>query len=43
MPSGGQAKIVQKPERFSGLPVSYASWLFNEWIGRKILKERGMV
>lgn len=43
MPSGGQAKIVQKPERFSGVPVSYASWLFNEWIGRKILKERGMV
>lgn len=43
MPSGMRAKTVQKPKRFSGLPVSYASWLFNEWIGRQIFKERGLV
>jgi hypothetical protein len=43
MPFGMQAKTVQKPERLSGLPVSYASWLFNEWIGRQIFKERGLV
>jgi len=39
-PLGGNAKIVQKPLRSSGLPVSYASWLFNEWIGRQLLREQ---
>jgi len=40
MPSGTRAKTIQKPERSSGLPVSYASWLFNEWIGRQLSKNR---
>jgi len=39
-PLGGNAKVVQKPLRSSGLPVSYASWLFNEWIGRQLLREQ---
>ena len=38
-PLGGSAKVVQKPLRSAGLPVSYASWLFNEWIGRQLMKE----
>ena len=41
MPSGLCAKIIQKPERSGGLPVSYASWMFNEWIGRKLLRKQG--
>ncbi len=40
MPSGTQAKMIQKPERLNGLPVSYASWLFNEWIGRQLFRNR---
>ena len=40
MPSGTRAKIIQKPERLNGLPVSYASWLFNEWIGRQLFRNR---
>jgi len=40
MPSGRQAKIIQKPKRSNGLPISYASWLFNEWICRQLLKEQ---
>lgn len=43
MPLGKQAKIIQKPIRSNGLPVSYASWLFNEWIGRRLLKGRGVI
>ncbi len=43
MPSGKRAKILQKPERLSGLPVSYASWLLNEWIGRQLSKNRRVV
>lgn len=41
-PLGGSAKVVQKPFRSEGLPVSYASWLFNEWIGRQLLREQGI-
>ena len=41
MPSGLCAKIIQKPERSGGLPVSYASWMFNEWIGRQLLRKQG--
>jgi len=40
MPSGARAKTIQKPERFGGLPISYASWLFNEWIGRQLSRNR---
>lgn len=36
MPSSERAKIIQKPVRLGGLPISYASWLFNEWIGRQL-------
>lgn len=35
-------KIIQKPLRSTGLPVSYASWLFNEWIGRQLFRERSV-
>ena len=38
-----RVKIVQKPERSNGLPVSYASWLFNEWIGRQIFRQQGLM
>lgn len=41
MPSGVDVRIVQKPERLEGLPTSYASWLFNEWIGRRLLINQG--
>lgn len=43
MPSGVQVKTIQKPERSGGLPISYASWLFNEWIGRQLFKEGGAI
>ncbi len=36
MPPGLRFRTVQNPHRFNGLPVSYASWLFNEWIGRSL-------
>jgi predicted transcriptional regulator len=42
MPSNTRAKIIQKPERLGGLPVSYASWLFNEWIGRQLSRSSGV-
>lgn len=41
MPSKVHVKTIQKPDRFGGLPISYASWLFNEWIGRQLFRERG--
>lgn len=41
MPPCAQVKTIQKPERTGGLPISYASWLFNEWIGRQLLREQG--
>jgi hypothetical protein len=40
MPDGKKIKLLRKPERISGLPVSYASWLFNEWIGRRLVPTR---
>ena len=43
MPPGTRAKTIQKSERSSGLPVSYASWLFNEWIGRQLSENRRTV
>ena len=30
---------IQKPRTTGGLPISYASWLLNEWIGRKLSNE----
>ncbi len=43
MPSSTRARKIQKPERLSGLPVSYASWLFNEWIGRQLSRNQKAV
>lgn len=43
MPLGKQVKTVQQPVRSGGLPVSYASWLFNEWIGRQLFRKRSAV
>lgn len=39
MPFGEQVKTIQKPKRSGGLPISYAAWLFNEWIGRQLSKQ----
>lgn len=41
LPAGKRAQMLRKPIRSSGLPVSYASWLFNEWIGRRLLQIKG--
>lgn len=35
LPIGHQATILQEPLR-SSLPTSYASWMLNEWIGRRL-------
>lgn len=35
MPNGKRAKRIRESVT-SGLPSSYASWLFNEWIGRRL-------
>ena len=42
LPKGEKFKTLQKPACMSGLPVSYASWLFNEWIGRKLAQGERM-
>ena len=41
MPLRANSKIssIQKPLRTSGIPISYASWLFNEWIGRQLFRK----
>jgi len=39
-PSNIRVKTIQKSTRTSGLPVSYASWLFNEWIGRQLSRNQ---
>ena len=38
LPAGKRATVLRKPSRSHGLPVSYASWMFNEWIGRRLLQ-----
>jgi len=34
-------QTIQKPLIRARSPVSYASWLFNEWVGRRLFLERG--
>ena len=41
LPSGRRAQTIHKPRRSPGMPVSYASWLFNEWIGRRLVQNHG--
>lgn len=40
LPTGAKLKMLRKPVCVSGLPVSYASWLFNEWIGRRLIQDK---
>ena len=42
LPQGEKFKTKWKPKLTSGLPVSYASWLFNEWIGRRLAQGERM-
>lgn len=37
LPTGEKLKTIQKPVKGS-LPSSYASWMFNEWIGKKLFQ-----
>jgi len=37
---GVDLKMILSPARINGLPLSYASWMFNEWIGRQLSKKR---
>jgi hypothetical protein len=42
MPTGLKVKTIQKALRSGGCPISYASWMFNEWVGRQLFKQRGV-
>lgn len=43
LPEGCKFKTIQSPARSNGTPISYASWMFNEWIGRQIFINNGAI